>query len=266
LTNPAESYESYMVPALFAPWAEYLVQTLNPRPGERVLDVACGTGIVARQAATDVGAAGRVVGLDLNPLMLEVARATAAREGLSIEFCDGRAEALPFPDAGFDVVFCQFALMFVTDRPAALREMFRVLASGGRLGLSVWQGIEKHPFYATLDEVIQRRFGISALASIFALGDAAALRALLVAAGFQRIELDPATIVARFPNPAGFLQGEIELDTAAIPEMQHLDDAARSEITAAISEEMQASLREVTRGDHVEIPFHAYVARARVPT
>ena len=121
-THPAEIYESFFVPALSAPWAEDLLRRTAPRPGERVLDVACGTGIVARRVAPRVGPTGRVVGVDPNLGMLAVARAAAAAEGVSIEWREGRAEALPVEDAAFDLVCCQVALMFFEDRAAALRE------------------------------------------------------------------------------------------------------------------------------------------------
>src|SRR5918995_3881942 len=130
--NPAETYERYMVPALFAPAAEHLLAVARLRPGERVLDVGTGTGIVARLAAPNVGPTGRVAGLDASPAMLSVARAMAAEEGLSIEWQEGRAEALPYPDESFDLVLSQFALMFFTDRAGALSEMWRgVIPRGG---------------------------------------------------------------------------------------------------------------------------------------
>src|SRR5688572_23572657 len=122
-SHPAETYERFMVPPLFAPAAARLLDLARPRPGERVLDVGCGTGIVARRAAPVVGGNGTVVGVDFTPGMLDVARATAEREGLAIEWREGRAEALPFGDGGFDLVLCQFALMFFADRAAALTEM-----------------------------------------------------------------------------------------------------------------------------------------------
>lgn len=263
MSNPAETYERYMVPALFAPWAARLVQAANPRPGERVLDVGCGTGVIARCVAPPVESGGKVVGLDLNPNMLAVARAAAERESLAIEWHEGQAEMLPFLEGSFDLVLCQFALMFFADRPAALAEMRRVLADGGRLALSVWQGIERHPFYQTLDGVIERRLGMSSLREIFVLGDAGALRTLLTNAGFRHIEIRSASITARFPDPEGFLAGEIDVDTAAIPAMQHLDSTQRRAITAAIRDEMAAPLRAVTEGEQVVLPFHAYVVRAQ---
>lgn len=263
MSNPAESYESYMVPTLFAPWASHLVQSANPQPGERVLDLACGTGIVARHVAPRLGAKGAVTGLDLNPYMLAVARAAAEREGLTIEWREGRAEHVPFPDGTFDLVLCQFGLMFFADRPVALAESHRVLKNAGRLSLNVWQSLDRHPFYKTLHNVIQQRLGISALQNIFALGEVAQLRTLLGGAGFHRVEIEPVSLTARFPNPAGFLAGEIDVDTAAIPSMQSLGAQARQAIIAAISEDMKAPLDEVTQDDHVVIAFHAHVAHAR---
>lgn len=262
MSNPAEGYESYMVPTLFAPWAAHLIEGANPTPGERVLDLGCGTGIVARQVAARLGAKGKITGIDRSPDMLAVARTIAGHDGLNIEWHEGRAEALPFPDGSFDLVLSQFALMFFDDRPRALAEVHRVLAPGGRVSLNVWQGIERHPFYQTLDRLIERKLGVGALESIFALGEPSALRALLSAAGFQRIEIEPVSITSRFPNPEMFLAGEIEVDTAAIPAMQGLTVADRQAMVAAISEEMQGPLKEVTRDNHVVIEFHANVARA----
>jgi ubiquinone/menaquinone biosynthesis C-methylase UbiE len=262
MSNPAETYESYMVPTLFAPWASHLVQTANPQPGERVLDVACGTGVIARHVAPRVGSNGWVSGLDLNPNMLAVARAAAEREGLVIEWREGWAEKLPFPDGSFDLVLCQFALMFFADRYAALNEMHRVLTNGGRITLSVWQGLDLHPFYQTLHDVIQQRLEMSGVQDIFALGDADELRTLLTEAGFRHVEIEPVSMIARFPDPERFLAGEIDVDTAAIPSMQHLDAQARQAITAAIRDDMEPALHEVTEGDHVVIPCHAHIARA----
>jgi ubiquinone/menaquinone biosynthesis C-methylase UbiE len=252
-----------MVPVLFGPWADTLVEAARLQPGERVLDVACGTGIVARKAEPHVQPYGTVAGVDFNADMLAVARASAAQEGLAIEWHNGRAEKLPFADSSFDVVLCQFALMFFADHAAALAEMRRVLHRGGRVVLSVFQGIERHPFYGTLDQAIKRRLGMSTIEEIYALGNAEKLRSMLADAGFQGIEIEPLSKTARFPNPDGFLAGEIALDTAAIPSMQHLDAGGQGAVVAAISEEMAEPLRAVTEGDTVVLPFHVNLVRAR---
>jgi SAM-dependent methyltransferase len=225
--------------------------------------VGSGTGIVARHVEPLVGEDGTVAALDINPHMLAVARESAEREQRAIAWHEGRAEALPFPDGAFDLVLSQFALMFFTDRPRALAEMHRVLAPTGRVALSVWQGLARHPFYAALDDAIQRRLGMSGVREIFALGDAGELRALLTGAGFRDVVIEPVSMTARFPNPEAFLAGEIDVDTAAIPSMQHLDAPAREAVTTAIREEMAGPLRGVTDGNHVVIPFHAHLATAR---
>jgi ubiquinone/menaquinone biosynthesis C-methylase UbiE len=263
MANPAEGYESYMVPTLFAPCAKILIQAAGPKPDERVLDVGCGTGIVAREVASRLGATAAVTAVDLSANMLSVARSTAARDGLTIEWREGNAEQLPFRDAAFDLVLCQFALMFVTDKAAGLSEMRRVVTESGRVLISLWQGLDRHPFYQTLHNVIQQRLGMSALQEIFALGNADDLRGLVLEAGFRRVEIKPFSLTARFPNPEAFIAGEIEVDTAAIPSMQHLESRAREAIVTAITRDMQSPLKKLISDSHVVIPFHGLIMTAR---
>jgi ubiquinone/menaquinone biosynthesis C-methylase UbiE len=262
IPNPAETYERFMVPPLFAPAAERLLDVARPRPGERVLDVGCGTGIVARLAAPIVGAAGTVTGIDISPVMLGVARAAGKREGLAIAWREGPAETLPFEDMSFDVVTCQFALMFFTDRRKALAEMRRVLVEGGRMVVSVFRGIALHPFYQALDDSIERHFGGSGVKDIFALGDVDGLHSMLRDAGFREIDFAPVSVTARFPDPESFLAGEIDVDTASIPAMQHLDATAREALTTAIYADMADPLRAATENNDVRLPFQVTLARA----
>lgn len=261
-TNPAETYETYMVPALFRPWAHRLIQASRLRAGERVLDVGCGTGVVAREASRQVGPTGRVVGVDASPPMLAVARACAERELLALEWQEGRAEELPFSDGEFDLVTCQFALMFFEDRPTALREMRRVLSPAGRLALAVFQPIDRHPFYVALDEAIQERLGLSAAADIFCLGDEAQLERMVGDAGFGNVAIERASLLSRFTDPAAFLAGEIEVDTASIPAMQSLGAEERAAVTREIGERMQDPLRRVTDGNEVALEFHVLLVTA----
>jgi ubiquinone/menaquinone biosynthesis C-methylase UbiE len=120
-------------------------------------------GIVAREVAGRAGVTAAVTGVDLSSNMLALARTAADRDGLTIEWRKGNAEQLPFHDAAFDLVLCQFALMFVANKAAALSEMRRVVTESGRVLISAWQGFDRHPFYETLHKVIQQRLGMSAL-------------------------------------------------------------------------------------------------------
>jgi ubiquinone/menaquinone biosynthesis C-methylase UbiE len=268
LINPAEAYESSFVPALSTPWAEDLLRRSAPQPGERFLDVACGTGIVARRAARLVGPTGRVVGVDPNPGMLAVARSAAAAEGVAIEWREGRAESLPVENAVFDLVCCQVALMFFEDRPAALREMRRVLAPRGRIAVSVAQGIESQPpLYAALDEIIVRHLGIPILArTVFSLGDADELRTLLEGAGFHGVVVEPFAVTARIPDPAGFLRlelgGAIEFGAAAA--LAGMDPVARAATLEAVQAEAEAAIRPYVERGTLVISPRTNVALARV--
>ncbi len=202
--NAAETYERQLVPAMFAPWAPKLVDLAGVRPGERVLDVACGTGVVTRLAAERAGSAGRVVGLDINPAMLAVARALPPVGGAPVEWLEASALAMPLPDAAFDAVLCQQGLQQFPDRPAALREMRRVLAHDGRLAVSVWSRIEGSPRMAALAEALERHAGPEAAnnrRAPFALGDPAQLHDLLAGAGFREVRVRTLAETARFPSP-----------------------------------------------------------------
>src|SRR5947208_16222203 len=137
-SQAAELYERYVARYVLGPWAPLLVDAAHVSGGERVLDVACGTGVVARIAAERVGPSGRVIGVDLNPGMIRVARSLPAPVGAPIEWLERSAVDLLLPDASFDVVLCQQGLQFFPDKLVALREMRRVLVHGGRLALSVW--------------------------------------------------------------------------------------------------------------------------------
>ena len=189
--NPAETYESYFVPAMFLPWSKLLLGHADLQSRHRVLDVACGTGIVARQAAPSVGAQGQVVGLDLNPVMLGVARSRPAPSGAAIQWQEGNAMALPFPEGSFDVVLCQHGLQFFPDRDGAGREMHRVLTPGGRAIVMVLQSLAQHPVFEALMESVARNLSlpVSAVMTPFILSDAEELRNMFRVAGFQEVDL-----------------------------------------------------------------------------
>lgn len=143
--NPDELYERYLAPAKFGPWAADLVALGDPRPGERVLDAACGTGIVARLAVPKVGPTGKVVGLDLNAGRLAVAKSLSSVSETNIEWREGDVGALPFSNAEFDLICCQQGFQFFPDKFAASRETFRVLVSGGRLAINAAAPLSTSP-------------------------------------------------------------------------------------------------------------------------
>jgi SAM-dependent methyltransferase len=165
-----------------------------------VLDAACGTGVVARLTAERVGQDGRVVGLDLNPGMMAVARRLPVG-GAPIGWVQATVGRLPFPDGSFEVVCCQLGLQFFPDRSAALAEMARVLVPGGRLVAMVWRSIDHSAGFAVLAEALDRHIGPAAGALMrapFGLGDEGALRGLVARAGFREVEVDRHAGVVRF--------------------------------------------------------------------
>ncbi|MCA9641656.1 MAG: methyltransferase domain-containing protein, partial [Myxococcales bacterium] len=206
--NAAEIYELFFVPALFSEWAPRVVEATGLASHERALDVACGTGVVARQLALCAGPE-RVHALDRNAGMLEVAR----RHADGISWHEGRAEALPFPDESFDVLTCQFGLMFFEDRIAALREMQRVLRPGGRLCLAVWGPLESTPGYHAMTELLRELFGpaiAQELAAPYCLGDREALSALLTKAWGTPPCITSLVGSGRFPSLSDWIHTDVK--------------------------------------------------------
>lgn len=202
---PPQNYERYFVPAIGAPLADDLVEAAALQAGERVLDVACGTGVVARLAASQVGPTGSVTGLDVNSGMLAAARA-AAPSDLSIEWHEASAEDMPLPDRGFDAVLCQMGLQFIPDKSAALSEMRRVLVENGRAALN-FTGPAPDMF-ARLADALGEHVGAEAAGfvnTVFSLHDEAVIGELMEGAGFRNITTEAATRSLPLPPPADFL-------------------------------------------------------------
>jgi ubiquinone/menaquinone biosynthesis C-methylase UbiE len=201
--TPPEVYERVLVPAVLKPLTGEVVELAAPREGERVLDLACGTGIVARTVAPLVGTSGSVVGVDVLPPMLGVARSIPPPDGAAIEWREGDATSLDLPDASFDLVVCQQGLQFFPDRAATAAEILRVLAPGGRFVAAVWQSIQKQPFWKGFTQIEARNLAPLGLSPEdvtlpFSWGDPEALRRLLADAGFDPIGLSTAMIMANF--------------------------------------------------------------------
>jgi ubiquinone/menaquinone biosynthesis C-methylase UbiE len=262
--NPAETYEQYFVPAMFRRWASILLRHAALKSGERVLDVACGTGIVAREAAPLVGTAGQVVALDMNPAMLAVARTVPLPSGAAIHWQEGNAMALPFADGAFDVVLCQHGLPFFPDRTGAVREMRRVLAPGGRALVIVLQALAHHPVFEALMESVARRLSLplSAVTTPFALSDAEELRALFASAGFKTVETSPETTMAQFPEPQRFVPLAVTSSAAAVPAFAQLDASERAALVEAVRTDVEAAVQKYHHANMVSFPMFAHVAVA----
>jgi SAM-dependent methyltransferase len=200
----AEVYESLFVPAEFLEWAPRVVAAARIRPGQKVLDVACGTGALTREVARQVGSSGFVAGVDANPGMLAV----AARTSPQIEWRHAGAEAIPFDDEFFDAVV---GLMFFNQQ-AALREMMRVLTPGGYLTAAVWDTLEHTPAYAALVALLDRHAGpraANALRAPFVLGDRNELAALFARADMPDVDIVTQHGTARFPNIRSMVEADV---------------------------------------------------------
>lgn len=212
----AENYERYFVPAIGTPVSTHLLRTADLRPGERVADVACGTGVVARLAATQVEATGSVVAIDLAPDMIEVARRIPTSRGATIDWQVGDAAALPLDDESCDVVLCQMGLMFMADQPAALAEMRRVLVPGGRVVVSTPGRIQ--PPFQRMEEAIVEHLDPDLggfVRAVFSMHEPEVVGRLLRDAGFGDVDAREETAELDLPDAASFLWQYISLSPMA---------------------------------------------------
>lgn len=258
--SSAEAYERYLVPRMFAPWADALVERTAIQPGDRVLDVGCGTGVVARRAASAVIPDGEVVGLDPNEGMLAVARSASSGADKAIEWQRGEAADLPFPDGTFDVVVSQQVLQFVPDPAAAFQEMRRVLDSDGRLGLAVWRPIDFNRTYATVADALERHVSDEAAAmmrSPFPSWDVSEIRALAREAGFSEVTVVIGIGPMRYPSAAELLRREAASSPLAGPL-----GALNPDVRDALVEDVGEALGEYTDDEGIVIPMETYLLTA----
>ena len=234
-------YQDVMVPVVLEPAARLLVAHAAIRAGDAVLDVGCGTGVAARMAAGQSGPGGRVVAIDLNAGMLELARTLPPARGAPVEWREGRAEATGLGDASFDVVLCAQTLQFVPDQPAAVREMRRVLKPGGRAAIACWAAMDQSPYFVALVDALARQFGREAVAGItavFGLGDGARLQALLAGAGLRHARV----ATESFDLVLGELAAWIPRHLSATP-LAAAFDRAPPEVRRAIVDNVSRALR-----------------------
>ncbi len=254
-TNFADLYEQFVVPAIFDRYARDLVERARPiGPADRVLDLGCGTGIVTRVLRERLGGAARVIGLDANPQMIAKARQLTPE----VDWHEGNAMALPFPDASFDLVLCQEMLQFANDRAAALREVLRVLAPGGRLLISTWRPRAEQPFHDALGKVAERHLGASN-DKRWSL-DGGSLRALLSEAGFVDVQLEVISLIERHA------QFNVRMNAlAANFDLTGLTDEEREHRLAAVERDSAAVMAAFLVDGMYTAPTFANVASARRP-
>jgi ubiquinone/menaquinone biosynthesis C-methylase UbiE len=251
------------VPGITAKWAEDLVHRARLRGGEEVLDVACGTGVVARLAARKV-APGHVTGLDLNAGMLAVARGVL-NEGAPVNWMEGSALDLPFPSGHFDVVLCQLGLQFFPDRPRALREMRRVVRERGRIALSVYSPIERTPganaFVSALDEALgpeasRIKRGEHSFAT------PAQLEKLLGDAGFGTVDVQTVVQTIAFPSVLDYVRFQLLATPMTVLLKDKIEPERQAIISSVASRAATLSTPAMLDGGTFTFPQEAYVAVA----
>lgn len=260
--NAPEVYETRLVPAIFGPWAPLLVAQAALRAGERVLDVACGTGVVARSVAPQVGPTGHVVGLDLNPGMLARAQPSSQPEGAAVDWREGDAGRLPFDAKSFDAVFCQLGFQYFPDRQQAARDMHRVLKPTGRLVALVWRALAHSPGFVVLAEALERYVSPAAAAVMrapFVFGDNTdELRGLQTHAGFRTVHIGTDVRMVRFESPEAFVRNQVEGSPLAT-HVAAVDDTARE----GLIREVIAAMRPYVNDDGLSFPIEGQIAVAR---
>jgi len=261
----AENYEKRVVTYTTSWFAAVLLEHANPQPDERVVDIACGTGIVARQTAPRLGAGGAVVAVDINPAMLTVGRSLPVPEGAAIEWREGDAQALPLPDNAFNLALCSAGLQFFPDRPAAVREMFRVLQPGGRLGVCVARSLDQNPASHLIWGTIARHLNTTPekLTPAFSLGNAEVFRNLLESAGFVDVALFSRTGTVREPRNPQLISGIFaSLPASVVPAFAAMGIEERDNLTQAVESEIGAELHRYVEGDEQLYPMAVQVALA----
>lgn len=235
----AENYQQHFVPAIATPVSANLLALADLRPGEHVLDVACGTGVIARLAAERVGSSGSVTAIDLAPDMIDVARTTPAPAYPPIEWHVGDATSLPFPDDSYDAVLCQMGLMFMPDREAAVAQMRRVVRPGGRVVINTPGPIQ--PPFEVMEQALVEHIGAELgkfVHAVFSIHDPGELASLLETAGLHDVTATLEDTPLRLPEPAAFLWQYINI-TPMAPVVAQAPEEARVALERHVVEAWQ---------------------------
>ncbi len=257
--NAPLAYDTHIVNIFLQDYSRRLIETAAIKRGSRVLDVACGTGVVTRVAADRAGAEGYVVGLDFNAGMLSRARALSEKTP-KIDWREGTVTDMPFSEGSFDAVLCQHGLQFFPDKAAALAEMHRVLTPSGRLVVSVWRALDFCPWQRAIGDAVERHVGLDAakqIRSAFSLGNADMLREMIESAEFRDVEIkvEPETI--RHSSLEEYVPGYLSA-TPVAGAVANLNAEAQREIAASVRD----ALAEYVVDHGVAAPIQTHVAIA----
>ncbi len=258
----AERYEENLVPVIFIPWAQELLNRAELIVGEAVLDAACGTGIVARLASDRVGPDAKVVGADINAGMLNVAKSKSEEEGKLIDWVEADVGDLPFGDASFDAVFCQQGLQFFPDKLSALKEFRRVLSLDGRCVICVAQSLEHNPLMNGQIEILTRYIGedaANAIRAVCSLSDSSMIHDLFAQAGFSKIDIESVTLTLRHSDGKAFVAGTMS-STPAADAISILPEETRQELL----QEFLNTFGSYYDGHALAFPHVSHVVHARV--
>lgn len=255
----AERYERILVPAILGPFALELVAWSKVQPGEVVVDVGCGTGAAARFAAGFAGPAGRVIGVDINAGMLEVAKSLPPVQGVAVDWYEKSACDLPLADQTVDVALCAQTLQFITDRRSALAEMYRVTKPGGRVTLSLWCDIKENPYFNALVAAISHHIGsdtAAGLGAAFGLSQPNEIRALVSNAGFSEVNITASQLELDLPPLEEFVPRHI----SATPMTVGYSAASQGAQQAVIAD-LKMELAPFRWNGGFRVPFRSYLAR-----
>jgi SAM-dependent methyltransferase len=230
-------HEDFLVPAIYAQWAHRVAEIANIDLGHNILDVACGTGTLARAALLEAGLTGKVTGLDVSEKMLE----SASKHSRKIKWRHGDAEALPFEKNQFDRVMCQFSLMFIANRVSAIKEMLRVCKPDGLVVVAIWAPMEHSRAYCALNRLVQKYAGAHAafkLSSPWKLGAPGVMDALLLSSGVNEYQCHQRVGLARFPSIESFIESHLRL----VDEFHQLDEEAYAQMLSAADTDLREFL------------------------
>ncbi len=258
-TALTEIYERVLVGPLFRPFAEQLVSRVAPVRGDSVIDVACGTGIVARIASERLGLEARIVGVDVAQAMLAVARTVDP----TIDWREGNAVSLPV-SAGehFTVLTCHQGLQFMPDKPATIREMRRVLAPGGRVAIATWRSLEDIPGMRDLNAVVEQHVG-RIVDSRHSFGDANALKQLLVDAGFRDVNAGTLAHDVQFADGGLFARLNAMAAIGMSEQGKAMSEAERGELAGRIAIESHYVIAKATKNGMFVLPLTTNIATAK---